>query len=84
MIKILTLIKSSRVYQGLVAFVIFILSVLALIKKGEKINQAKVEEERRKRDEATRQRRDKANEKINSYDPSDVDDWLRKRDRFRD
>jgi hypothetical protein len=83
MMKLLHLLKTSRLYQALVAFVLLSLSVLGLLKKGGRINQAKVEEERRKRDEATRKRRDEVNEKINSSD-SFVDDWLRDHNRFRD
>jgi hypothetical protein len=79
----LKLIKNSKIVQALIAFGVFLLGALALIKKGEKINQANVNEEARKRDEATRQKRDKVNEKINSSDTY-VTDWLRKHDRFRD
>ena len=77
------MIKNSKLYQGMIAFGIFLLGALALIKKGESINQSKVNNEIRKRNEATRERRDKTHEKINSSD-SYVNDWLRKRDRFRD
>lgn len=76
-------IKNSRLVQALIGFGIFLLGALALIKKGEQINQSKVDEEARKRDQATRQKRDKVNEKINSSDTY-VTDWLRKHDRFRD
>jgi hypothetical protein len=77
------IIKNSKFAQGLIGIGIALLTALALIKKGESINQAKVDEEARKRDVATRERRDKANEKINSSSSS-VTDWLHKRDRFRD
>ena len=82
MLMLWQMIKNSKLYQGLIAFGIFLLGALALIKKGESINQSKVDNEIRKRNEATRERRDKTNEKINSSD-SYVNDWLRKRDRFR-
>lgn len=76
-------IKNSKIYQGLIAFGIFLLGALALIRKGESINQSKVDEQARKRDKATQERRDKTNEKINSSDTY-VNDWLRSNDRFRD
>lgn len=83
MLKLLNLIKGSRLYQGLIAFGVFLLGALALIKKGESINQAKVDREARKRDEATRERVRKANEKIDSSSSHGAD-WLRDNNRFRD
>ena len=77
------MIKNSKIVQGLIGFGVFLLGALTLINKGKKINQARVDEQARKRDEATRERRDRANEKINSSDSS-VNDWLHKHDRFRD
>ena len=83
MLNLWYLIKNNRAVQALIGLGLSFMAALALIKKGESINQANVNEEIRKRDEATRERRDKTNEKINSSD-SYVDDWLRNSDRFRD
>ena len=83
MLNLWYLIKNNRAVQTLIGLGLSFMAALALIKKGESINQAKVDEEIRKRDSATRERRDKANEKINSSDSS-VNDWLRDNNRFRD
>ena len=76
------LIKNSKVVQGLIAFGVFLLGALALIKKGESINQTKVDKEALEKDQATRKRNDDANEKISSS-PTFVTDWLRDNNRFR-
>jgi hypothetical protein len=78
-----TKLKQSKVWPYLVAFGVFLLGALALIKKGENINQEKVEKEALLRDQATRKRNDDANEKISSS-PTFVTDWLRANNRFRD
>jgi hypothetical protein len=77
------LIKNSKIVQGIIGFGIFLLGAFALIRKGESINQTKVDKEALERDKATREKVDKLNEKINSSDSFGAD-WVRDNKRFRD
>lgn len=74
---------NSRAYQWIAYALVAIAGVFFIRKSGSDSQELKQIKLEKKKEEVTKKKVDKANEKINS-DPTFINDWLRKSGKFRD